>query len=78
LIYICKLHWNYRYVLRRILRRAVRYGQEILGAPAGFFTSLVPVVVENFSDAFPEILAKKDFVMNVLSGEVEFTYVNQL
>lgn len=57
------------YVLRRILRRAVRYGQEILTAPNGFFTKLVPVVVENFSDMFPELLAKKDFVMSVIAEE---------
>lgn len=57
------------YVLRRILRRAVRYGQEILTAPNGFFTKLVPVVVANFSDMFPELLAKKDFVMSVIADE---------
>lgn len=57
------------YVLRRILRRAVRYGQEILGAPNGFFTTLVTVVVDNFSDFFPELLARKDFVMRVISEE---------
>jgi alanyl-tRNA synthetase len=57
------------YVLRRILRRAVRYGQEILGAPSGFFTSLVPVVVANFSIAFPELLAMKDHVMRVINDE---------
>ena len=57
------------YVLRRILRRAVRYGQEILTAPSGFFTKLVPVVVANFSDMFPELLAKKDFVMSVIAEE---------
>lgn len=50
------------YVLRRILRRAVRYGQEILGAPSGFFTSLVPVVVANFSVAFPELIGKQEHV----------------
>ena len=47
------------YVLRRILRRAVRYGQEILGAPAGFFSKLVPVVVTNFSNIFPELTERK-------------------
>lgn len=57
------------YVLRRILRRAVRYGQEILGAPAGFFTSLVPIVVSRFSDFFPELSAKKDFVMSIIQEE---------
>ena len=57
------------YVLRRILRRAVRYGQEILGAPAGFFTSIVPIVVERFSNAFPELGPRKDFVMAVISEE---------
>jgi alanyl-tRNA synthetase len=56
-------------VLRRILRRAVRYGQEILGAPAGFFSTLVHVVVENFSIAFPELLTKKEFVIGVISEE---------
>lgn len=32
------------YVLRRILRRAVRYGQQVLGGKPGFFHTLVPVV----------------------------------
>ncbi len=57
------------YVLRRILRRAVRYGQELLGAPAGFFTKLVPVVVANFSDAFPELIARQEFVQMVVADE---------
>lgn len=57
------------YVLRRILRRAVRYGQEILKGPAGFFTKLVPIVVERFSDAFPELGRRKDYVMSVIADE---------
>lgn len=57
------------YVLRRILRRAVRYGQEMLGAPSGFFTSLVNVVVENFSDVFPELKARQSYVMSVIADE---------
>eukprot|EP00002_Diphylleia_rotans_P037032 TRINITY_DN822_c0_g1_i1.p1 TRINITY_DN822_c0_g1~~TRINITY_DN822_c0_g1_i1.p1 ORF type:complete len:1029 (-),score=227.79 TRINITY_DN822_c0_g1_i1:349-3435(-) len=43
------------YVLRRILRRAVRYGRQMLGAKSGFFHRLVPVVVTHFRDAFPEL-----------------------
>ncbi|MBL8885886.1 MAG: alanine--tRNA ligase [Phycisphaerales bacterium] len=46
------------YVLRRILRRAVRYGRQMLGAKGGFFAGLVPVVVEHMGEAFPEL--KKD------------------
>lgn len=57
------------YVLRRILRRAVRYGQEILGGSEGFFTKLVPVVVSNFGNAFPELKARMEFVRNIISDE---------
>jgi alanyl-tRNA synthetase len=57
------------YVLRRILRRAVRYGQEILHAPAGFFTQLVPIVVEKFSDAFPSLIHSKDYTMGIIEEE---------
>jgi alanyl-tRNA synthetase len=46
------------YVLRRILRRAVRYGRQMLGAKTSFFSQLVPTVVERFGGAFPEL--KKD------------------
>eukprot|EP01033_Poteriospumella_lacustris_P008915 gene8914-6400_t len=57
------------YVLRRILRRAVRYGTELLGAPSGFFAKLVPVVVRNFSDAFPELTTRQDFVAMIIAEE---------
>ena len=59
------------YVLRRILRRAVRYGQQFLGAKSGFFTQLVPVVVENFKGAFPELEAKSAFVQDIVRDEEE-------
>ena len=45
------------YVLRRILRRAVRYGRSKLDAPPGFFSKLVPKVVESLSPGFPELTA---------------------
>ena len=50
------------YVLRRILRRAVRYGMQNLGGKPGFFATLVPTVVESLGDSFPEIKEKSRFV----------------
>lgn len=43
------------YVLRRILRRAVRHGRQTLGMTDAFLHRLVPTVVETMSDAFPEL-----------------------
>ena len=43
------------YVLRRILRRAVRYASEKLNAKPGFFSSLVHTVVSVLGDVFPEV-----------------------
>lgn len=43
------------YVLRRILRRAIRYSIEVIGAKPGFFASLVDIVVASLGDAFPEV-----------------------
>ena len=40
------------YVVRRILRRAVRYGRQMLDARSGFFCQLVPVVVDQMGGAF--------------------------
>jgi alanyl-tRNA synthetase len=57
------------YVLRRILRRAVRYGQQFLKAKPGFFSELVPVVVATFSEAFPELAGKRSFVQEVIRDE---------
>ncbi len=58
------------YVLRRILRRAVRYGRS-LGFHEPFFYKLVDVVAENFGDIFPEIRAKKKHVQEVIRTEEE-------
>jgi len=58
------------YVLRRILRRAVRYGRT-LGFREPFFYKLVDVVAENFGDIFPEIRAKKKHVQDVIRIEEE-------
>ena len=59
------------YVLRRILRRAVRYGGEILKAPEGFFHLLVDVVVEVMSGGFPELSKDPAAVKKVIKEEEE-------
>ena len=46
------------YVLRRILRRAILFGQK-LNLPSGFFTKLVPVIVEELGSAYPELKHQK-------------------
>ena len=58
------------YVLRRILRRAARYGRKInLHKP--FLYKLVDVLVETMGDVFPEISEKKDYVKKVIKAEEE-------
>lgn len=57
------------YVLRRILRRAVRYGMQTLGAPPGFLSALVPTVVDHFGEAFPELREKQAFVTAIIREE---------
>jgi alanyl-tRNA synthetase len=59
------------YVLRRILRRAARYGQQILKCEPGFFAQLVPVVVETFGDAYPELRAKQSDIQEIITEEEE-------
>lgn len=59
------------YVLRRILRRAVRYSHEKLGAKKGFFATLVDVVVESLGNAFPELRKDPDMVKDVINEEEE-------
>nr|XP_009931942.1 PREDICTED: alanine--tRNA ligase, cytoplasmic [Opisthocomus hoazin] len=57
------------YVLRRILRRAVRYSHEKLNAPKGFFATLVDVVVQSLGDAFPELKKDPDVVKDIINEE---------
>jgi len=59
------------YVLRRILRRAVRVGWQKLGAKPGFLSELVPVVVEHYGDAFPELKKNPDRVAGIIREEEE-------
>ncbi|NBR42198.1 MAG: alanine--tRNA ligase [Verrucomicrobia bacterium] len=58
------------YVLRRILRRAVRYGRT-LGLRGGFFHKLVDVLAETMGDVFPEIRSRRTVVADVIRIEEE-------
>lgn len=57
------------YVLRRILRRAVRFGREILDAPPGFFHQLVDSVLETLGDAFPTLRQNPEDVRAIIREE---------
>uniref|UniRef100_A0A2M4BC94 Alanine--tRNA ligase n=1 Tax=Anopheles marajoara TaxID=58244 RepID=A0A2M4BC94_9DIPT len=65
------------YVLRRILRRAVRYATEKLNAKPGFFASLVDTVVELLGDTFPEVRKDPQHIKNVI-GEEEQQFLKTL
>jgi alanyl-tRNA synthetase len=57
------------YVIRRILRRAVRYGFTFLNLKEPFMNKLVPILAEQFKDVFPELKAQQDFVIRVITEE---------
>ncbi|XP_047413962.1 alanine--tRNA ligase, mitochondrial isoform X2 [Sciurus carolinensis] len=56
-------------VLRRILRRAVRFSTEVLRAPPGFLGSLVPVVVEMLGNTYPELQKNSAQIANLVSED---------
>nr|XP_058932493.1 alanine--tRNA ligase, mitochondrial isoform X5 [Kogia breviceps] len=56
-------------VLRRILRRAVRFSTELLRAPPGFLGSLVPVVVETLGGAYPELQRNSAQIASLVSED---------
>ena len=58
------------YVLRRILRRAIRHGNK-LGATEPFFAKLVPALVKEMGDAYPELLKQQDAIIKALASEEE-------
>jgi len=58
------------YVLRRIIRRAIRHGYQ-LGQTLPFFNQLVPELSRLMGDAYPELPLKQDYVMRVLKAEEE-------
>ncbi|EKX74175.1 alanyl-tRNA synthetase, putative [Theileria equi strain WA] len=59
------------YVLRRILRRAVRYAREHLGVDGPFLHTLVDSLVNTYGDAYKEVVENKDIVKSIIHEEEE-------
>ncbi len=57
------------YVIRRILRRAVRYGYAFLDFKEPFIHELLPVLIDQMGPVFPELVAQKDLITNVIREE---------
>ena len=65
------------YVIRRILRRAIRYGWDKLDLKKPFFYKLVPTLAEQFKEVFPVLINQQDYVQNVIQSE-EKSFLNTL
>ena len=59
------------YVIRRILRRAVRYGYTFLGFQEAFMYKLLPTLINDMGDAYPELDAQKVLISKVIKEEEE-------
>lgn len=57
------------YVIRRILRRAVRYAYTFLGQKSAFMYRLVDTLMEVMGDAYPELVAQRDLIIRVIKEE---------
>ena len=59
------------YVIRRILRRAVRYGYTFLGQKQAFMYKLLPVLIQEMGTAYPELNEQKELISKVMKEEEE-------
>ncbi|MBQ7571443.1 MAG: alanine--tRNA ligase, partial [Bacteroidaceae bacterium] len=57
------------YVIRRILRRAVRYGYTFLGQKEAFMYRLLPVLIQEMGETYPELEAQKELIAKVMKEE---------
>lgn len=65
------------YVIRRILRRAIRYGYSFLGQDQAFIYKLVPILSDNLGETFPELKAQSNLISKVIQEE-ENTFLKTL
>jgi alanyl-tRNA synthetase len=65
------------YVIRRILRRAVRYQYQFLNLKEPFLCKLAEIIADSFSNVFPELFAQKEFVVKVIREE-ELSFLRTL
>jgi len=57
------------YVIRRILRRAIRYGYTFLGFTEPFMHTIIPLLVKNMGEQFPELVKSKELIEKVIKEE---------
>ena len=57
------------YVIRRILRRAVRYGYTFLNQKEAFLYKLIPALIENMGEAYPELAQQESLIVKVVKEE---------
>ena len=65
------------YVIRRILRRAVRYGYTFLDFKEPFLYELLDILVDQFDGVFPELVSQKEFIAKVIKEE-ELSFLRTL
>lgn len=59
------------YVIRRILRRAVRYGYTFLNLKSAFLYKLIDTLIESMGEAYPELVAQSELIKRVIKEEEE-------
>lgn len=65
------------YVIRRILRRAVRYGYTFLGQNSAFMYKLIPALIDTMGEAYPELIAQQNLIERVIKEE-EISFLKTL
>ncbi|MCC6728299.1 MAG: alanine--tRNA ligase [Chthonomonadales bacterium] len=59
------------YVLRRIMRRAIRFGKTVLGFEEPFIDAVIPAVIERMAPAYPELVERREHILRTVRAEEE-------